>query len=101
MTLRLDCTKRNYELENLKHRVKSHRIALRDHPLASDEVIKNASDDSDNEKHNCDEDDSAATTITHKLGQADPLADFHKLEFLMLSRQEFETWEAKKLKIFA
>lgn len=40
-------------------------------------------------------------TITHKLGVQDPLADFHKLESLMLSRSEFETWEAKKLKIFA
>jgi len=29
------------------------------------------------------------------------LADFHKLENLMLNRTEFETWEAKKLKIFA
>ena len=45
--------------------------------------------------------DSAAATITHKLGQNDPLADFHKLEVLMLSRNEFETWDQRKLKIFA
>ena len=46
-------------------------------------------------------DEMAAATITHKLGQKDPLADFHKLEVMMLNRNEFETWESKKLKIFA
>jgi hypothetical protein len=43
----------------------------------------------------------ASATISHLLGQADPLADFHKLENLMLARTEFETWEQKKLRIFA
>lgn len=40
-------------------------------------------------------------TISHKLGQHDPLADFHKLEVMMVNRNEFETWDSKKLKIFA
>ena len=48
-----------------------------------------------------DGDDTAASSITHKLGQVDPLAELHKLETMMLNRHEFETWEAKKLKIFA
>jgi hypothetical protein len=48
-----------------------------------------------------DNDEMAAATITHKLGQQDPLADFHKLEVMMLNRHEFEAWESKKLKIFA
>ena len=80
MTLRLECTKRNYELEELKHKVKSHRIALRDHPLIGEEKDFNEAD-SDNDGRKEDNEDSAATTITHKLGQADPMADFHKLEF--------------------
>lgn len=54
-------------------------------------------DEVDDEKN----DDMAAATITHKLGQQDPLADFHKLEVMMLNRHEFEAWESKKLKIFA
>jgi len=29
------------------------------------------------------------------------LADFHKLEVMMINRNEFENWEQKKLKIFA
>ena len=60
-------------------------------------------DDSENEDEIIEggEDASVAATITHKLGQADPLADFHKLEVMMLNRHEFESWEAKKLKIFA
>ena len=37
--------------------------------------------------------DSAATSITHKLGMKDPLADFHKLEVMMINRNEFENWE--------
>jgi len=48
-----------------------------------------------------DEEDQAGATISHKLGQNDPLADFHKLEVMMLNRNEFESWESKKLKIFA
>ena len=47
------------------------------------------------------EEDQAGATISHKLGQNDPLADFHKLEVMMLNRNEFESWESKKLKIFA
>jgi len=35
MTLRLDCYKRNFELEGLKHQLKGKRIALREDPLAA------------------------------------------------------------------
>jgi len=34
MALRLDCARRNYELENIKHHVKGKRIQLKEDPLA-------------------------------------------------------------------
>ena len=34
MSLRLDCVKRNYELEQLKFKVKGKRILLNEDPLA-------------------------------------------------------------------
>ena len=46
-------------------------------------------------------DEQVAASITHNLGQADPLADFHKLENMMINRHDFESWESKKLKVFA
>lgn len=102
MSLHLDCAKRNYELEKLKHYVRGKRIQIREDPLAAlrgddDQNDLKREDDGDEDNN----DDTLATTISHKLGQNDPLADFHKLEVQMLNREEFETWEAKKLKIFA
>jgi hypothetical protein len=111
MTLRLECVRRNYELEDIKHKMKSKRIQYRDNPLAA--MVEEAKaekaemlddDEPEQVKNNGQgevDDDNAATSITHKLGQKDPLADFHKLEVMMVNRNEFETWEAKKLKIFA
>jgi hypothetical protein len=86
MTLRLDCTKRNFELEVLKSQVKAKRINVRENPLSneSDNYQRHEEEEEPLQKNG--ELDSAATTITHKLGQHDPLADFHKLENLMLSR---------------
>ena len=106
MSLRLECTKRNYELERIKANVRVKHIALRDDPLSQITTNNVEIEKFENENFGKDDednvpDDKAGTTITHKLGQHDPLADFHKLENLMLNRTEFETWEAKKLKIFA
>ena len=102
MSLHLDCVKRNYELEKLKHYVRGKRIQIREDPLASlrgDDDRNDIKREDDGDEDN--NDDTLATTIPHKLGQNDPRADFHKLEGQMLNREEFETWEAKKLKIFA
>ena len=96
MSLRFECLKRNYELEDIKHRVTGKRIRIGENPL---QIFKEENEDRDSDEEKPKEEEEE--TITHKLGEADPLADYHKLENLMLSRSEFESWEAKKLKIFA
>ena len=104
MTLRLECVKRNFELEMLKHQVKGKRILLREDPLkalALEEGYPQAADEEDANEENPNNADTVATSITHNLGLSDPLADFHKLEVMMINRHDFESWEAKKLKIFA
>ena len=105
MSLRVDCIKRNYELEGLKYKLKGKRILAMDDPLAQMKANEDSAPSpfgDDAEEVDAEEnDDMAAATITHKLGQQDPLADFHKLEVMMLNRHEFEAWESKKLKIFA
>ena len=103
MTLRLECSKRNYELEHLKHKVKGKRIQIRENPLAGLEDYQEGDEEvfeNENLGNKADQ-EAAAATITHQLGQKDPLADFHKLEVMLLNRQGFETWDAKKLSIFA
>ena len=98
MSLRLDTIKRNYELEQLKYAVKAKRVNPREEPLHQ---LKAEQEPNLDEEEQAEEDDTAASSITHKLGQVDPLAELHKLEVMMINRNEFETWEAKKLKIFA
>jgi len=101
MSLHLETQKRNYELEEVKHILKSRPVSLRDNPFLSindGETYKKDESEDEDEVAN---DDKVLSSITHKLGQSDPLADFHMLENMMLNRLEFETWEAKKIKIFA
>ena len=102
MDLHLVCQSRNFELEDIKHAVKAKKVQVRvnEDPL-SQMVRESANDRADSEQVEEAVDDKVAASITNKLGQADPLADFHKLEVQMLARNEFETWEQKKLKIFA
>jgi len=71
MSLRLEVTKRNYELEHIKHHVRAKQIALRDNPLShlggneqEEEVFENENFGKEAENDN----DAAGTTITHKLG---------------------------------
>lgn len=100
MDLHLVCQRRNFELEDIKHAVKAKRqpVRVNEDPLS---IFKReaqrervAMDIDDQEQIGSGgADDSVAATITHKLGQSDPLADFHKLEVLMLNRNEFETWD--------
>ena len=101
MSLRCEVAQRNYELEGVVHKVKGKRIQIRENPLAS--LIEDAGkvEDPDDEEVADGQDAAAAATISHKLGQHNPLEDFHKLEVMMLNREEFETWDQKKLKIFA
>ena len=102
MSLRLEVAQRNYELEGVVHNVKGKRIQIRENPLAGLIADAGAVEDPDEDPEEVvDNADSAATTISHKLGQHNPLEDFHKLEVMMLNREEFETWDQKKLKIFA
>ena len=81
------------------------RIAARDDPLTqmrNEEREKQLNESGEQaEAAEAKDANDAQATITHKLGQHDPLADFHKLEVMMLNRTEFETWDSKKLKIFA
>ena len=70
--------------------------------LAQEEKMNFEAENGDDDQINSKEaDDTAASSITHMLGQQDPLADFHKLEVMMINRHDFESWEGKKLKIFA
>ena len=105
MSVRLDCVKRNYELETLKYKVKGKRILANDDPLAQLKAAEGSAPGAFEDQEDIvavnEKDDTVASSITHKLGQSDPLADFHKLEVMMLNRHEFESWESKKLKIFA
>ena len=81
---------------------------LREDPLASlgfDEYGNAIPKDDENDMYDPEgannDNDTLAASITHNLGQADPLADFHKLEVMMINRHDFESWESKKLKVFA
>ena len=103
MSLRLIVNKRNFELENIKHIVKPKRITAREDPL-SHFKRENAEARLQAQSHALDEKidpkkENEAPEFS-KLGDHDPLADFKILEATMVARNEFESWESKKLKIF-
>lgn len=65
MSLRCEIASRNYELEAIVHKVKGKRIQVRENPLASLIADAGKVEDPDEEEP---ENDTAATTISHKLG---------------------------------
>jgi hypothetical protein len=74
MTLRFECSNRNYELEGIKYKLRGKRITARENPLASGlgDIVKDEDSDDENQK----ETDGEKTSITHKLGVHDPLSDY-------------------------
>ena len=112
MSLRLEVAKRNYELESLKARLKPKQVG--DHPLINQEgqaagakgpggfggtgaqMRLDKKEDNEGENMNGELEDGG---IEDKLQAFDPLADFADLE--NPQTLDFESWEGKKLKIFA
>lgn len=114
-SLRLEVAKRNYELEQLKARQKTRPV--RDHPLqnleggnagagasrpgfgggAAQMRIDTTNERGDRDGSDFEDEDEGG--IENKLKAFDPLADFADLE--NPQTLDFESWEGKKLKIFA
>ena len=105
MSLRLVVNKRNFELENIKHIVKPKRITAREDPLSHfkrehAEARLQAQSDALDENIDPSSKKENEQPAFSKLGDHDPLADFKNLEETMVARNDFESWESKKLKIF-